>query len=341
MQVLVTGGGGFLGRFLVEQLQNRGDDVSIFSRGAYPELAAGGVTVLQGNLTDADALRRAVTGMEAVFHVAAVPGIWGPWQRYYETNTLGTRHLLDACRRQGVSRLIYTSSPSVVYDGQAHLNASESLPYPRSYLCHYPHSKAIAEQEVLAANDDRKFATLALRPHLIWGPRDQHLIPRLVQRALSGRLVQIGDGTNLISMSYVENAAAAHIQAHDALMNNAPCAGKAYFINEPEPVRLWDWINEILALGDLPPVRRKISAGLARTVGRGFELIYRLLGKEAEPPMTRFLASQLSQSHTYSVANAQRDFGYQPQVTVTEGMHRLAPLVRELVAQQKPATRSR
>jgi len=330
MPALVTGGGGFLGRYVVEQLLARGETVRIFSRGDYPELVRNGVQVVQGDLRDRVAVSHAVQGVETVFHVAALPGIWGDWQRFYEINTLGTEHVLRACQKHGVQRLIYTSSPSVVYDGQSHLNGDESLPYPKAWLCHYPHSKALAEQAVLAANSAGGLRTVALRPHLIWGPRDNHLIPRLIERARSGRLTRIGSGENLISMSYVENTATAHLQAHDELQQAGRCAGRAYFVNEPEPVRLWGWIDQILELGGLPPVKRSLSPAAARCVGCCFELIYTLLRKQSDPPLTRFLASQLSQSHTYSVQRARDDFGYAPPVSFEEGMRRLAPDVRAL-----------
>jgi nucleoside-diphosphate-sugar epimerase len=332
MRALVTGGGGFLGRFLVEQLLARGDTVSIFSRGDYPHLTAQGVTLFRGDLRQPDDLEPAVSRQDAVFHVAALPGIWGSWKTFYEINTLGTEHVIQACRKHSVPRLIYTSSPSVVYDGRPHTQADESLPYPQRYLCHYPRSKALAEQAVLAANGVDGLLTVALRPHLIWGPRDQHLIPRLIARARQGRLVQVGDGSNLVSMSYVENAAVAHLQAHDALSPGSPCAGQAYFINELEPVPLWGWVNELLALGGLPPVRRRIPANLAWGLGACCELVCGALRRTAEPPMTRFLASQLSQSHCYSTEKAQRDFGYRPAVSYEEGMRRLAPLVQALAA---------
>jgi nucleoside-diphosphate-sugar epimerase len=324
MLALVTGGGGFLGRYIVEQLQARGDRVRIFARGPYPELSQQGVQVMQGDIRDPAAVRQAVQEVEAVFHVAAIPGIWGRWQTYYEVNTRGTENVIAACREEGVSRFIYTSSPSVVYDGHPHLNADESLPYPGRYLCHYPHSKALAEKGVLAAHDPGGLRTISLRPHLIWGPRDPNLIPRLLARARSGRLRRIGDGDNVVSVSYVENTAAAHLQAHDALLAGANCGGRAYFINEPDPVPLWTWIDQILAMAQLPPVRGSISPRLAYGIGAACEVVYALLRREREPPMTRFLASQLSQSHSYSVAAAERDFGYSPVVPFAEGMRRLA-----------------
>lgn len=171
-------------------------------------------------------------------------------------------------------------------------------------------------------------ATVSLRPHLIWGPRDNHLIPRLIQRARAGRLVQVGDGRNLVSMSYVENVAAAHLLAADQLSCDSPVGGQVYFINEPEAISLWDWVNQLLERAGLPPVRRKISAATARRLGKMCELVYAGLRLRGEPPMTRFVAAQLSQSHTYSIEKAQRDFGYVPVVDFEEGMQRLEPDLR-------------
>jgi nucleoside-diphosphate-sugar epimerase len=330
---LVTGGGGFLGLYLIEQLVERGERVRVFCRGRYARLDELGVETVQGDIRDAAAVERAVRGAAVVYHTAAVPGIWGRWTSFYETNTLGTAHVIEGCRRHGVAKLVYTSSPSVVYDGRPHEGADESLPYADRFLCHYPHAKALAEQMVLAA-DSPALSTCALRPHLIWGPRDNHLIPRLIARARAGRLRRVGDGRNRISMSYVENVAAAHIQAADALAPGSAVAGQAYFINEPEPVNLWDWVNELLGRAGLPPVAKTISARTAWRAGAVLEGVYRVLRLRSEPPMTRFLASQLSTSHWYSVAKAQRDFGYTPPVTVEEGLRRLEPELRG--AAQKP-----
>lgn len=333
MFALVTGGGGFLGSHIVEHLIARGDRVRVFCRGSYPLLEEWGVETVQGDIRDEKAVDAACTGIDAVFHVAAVPGVWGPWSMFHGINTVGTENVIAGCRKAGVAKLVYTSSPSVIYDGQPHENVDESISYPPgdSYLCHYPHSKALAEKAVLAANGD-DLATASLRPHLIWGPRDNHLIPRLIQRAKSGRLRRVGDGTNLISMSYVENVAAAHIQAADALTLNSAVAGQAYFINEPEPVNLWIWIDLLLERAGLKPIRKTISARAAHRVGGALELIYRLLRLRSEPPMTRFVASQLSSSHYYDISKAARDFRYAPKVSVEEGLSKIEPELRRLAA---------
>ena len=280
-----------------------------------------------------------VKGSTQSFHVAAVPGIWGRWSMFYSINTRGTENVIWACRRQGVNRLIYTSSPSVIFDGQPQVDADESLPYPESFLCHYPHTKMLAERAVLQANtvpanslapndesaSHESLLTVAIRPHLIWGPRDNHLVPRLIQRAKSGRLRQVGDGANVVSMSYVENVAAAHLQAGDALKPGSAVCGQAYFINEPEPVNLWDWINELLSRAGLSPITKQVSHSAARRIGVVCEGLYGLLRLSAEPPMSRFLASQLSHTHTYRITKAQEDFDYSPAVSYDEAMHRVEP----------------
>ncbi len=323
MKALVTGGGGFLGRYLVEQLLDRGDQVRVLCRGEYSFLKEMDVECVRGDVRNQDDVKLACAGIDTVFHTAAVPGIWGPWERYHSINTQGTLNLLESAQEQGVMRFLYTSSPSVIFDNVNHLQADESLPYPDSYLCHYPHSKALAEQAVLKANGNSGMATCSIRPHLMWGPRDNHLVPRLLQRAKAGRLIQVGDGSNLISVIYVENAAAAHLQAADKLTLDSPVAGQAYFINEKGPVQLWAWIHEILELAGLPPVKRKISHRTAYTVGTLLEWINTVFRLKSEPTMCRFLANQLSLSHTYKIGKAERDFGYHPLVTFEEGMQRL------------------
>lgn len=328
MHALVTGGGGFLGRYVVEQLVSRGDRVRVYSRRRYPELDALGVDSHVGDLKDVESVAAACRGMETVFHTAAIPGVWGPWKTFYETNTLGTEHVLAGCRKAGVANLIYTSSPSVVYDGRPHEGGDESLTYPARFPCHYPHSKALAEQAVLKANGAGGLATVALRPHLIWGPRDNHLLPRLIQRAKSRRLRRVGSGRNRISMSYVENAAAAHLQAADALGTGSACAGKAYFINEPEPVLLWNWVDALLERAGLGPVTKSIPYPLARAAGALLELGSTLLRRREEPLMTRFVASQLATSHWYRVDAAVRDFGYRCVVDAATAMDRTTPDLR-------------
>ncbi len=327
MRALVTGGGGFLGRSLIRLLLAQGDQVRILARGDYPELAEQGVECLRGDIRDPQATRAACAGIDVVFHTAAIAGIWGSWDEYYGINVLGTRHVVQACRLHGVPRLVYTSSPSVTFDGSPQEQVDESVGYAGRWLCHYAQTKALAEQEALAANDER-LATCALRPHLIWGPGDPHLVPRLIERARAGQLRRIGDGTNLVDMVYVDNAAQAHLLAAERLDPGSAVAGSAYFISQGEAVNCWQWIDEILALVELPPVRRSISVAMAWRAGAVLELVYRVLKLSGEPRMTRFLAAQMGRSHYFDISRARRDLGYQPIVSKAEGMRRLGESLR-------------
>ncbi|MCP4592311.1 MAG: NAD-dependent epimerase/dehydratase family protein, partial [bacterium] len=246
MRALVTGGGGFLGSAIARMLHGRGDEVTVLGRNRYPHVEREGIRGIQGDLRDPKAVERAAVGMDVVFHVGAIAAVWGPRSLFWDTNVGGTRNVLAACRAAGVSRLVYTSTPSVVFGRGDLCGVDESTPYPDKYLAHYPASKAIAEREVLAANGP-ELSTVALRPHLIWGPGDPHLIPRVLDRAARGRLVQIGDGRNQIDITYIDNAAEAHVLAADRLRPGAACAGRAYFISQGNPVALWPWLGEILS----------------------------------------------------------------------------------------------
>ncbi|MBR9981795.1 MAG: NAD-dependent epimerase/dehydratase family protein [Desulfatitalea sp.] len=318
--LLVTGGGGFLGGAIVRQLVGNAERVRSFSRGRYPDLEALGVEQVQGDLADADAVKRACEGVEAVFHVAAKPGVWGPYETYHQANVTGTQNVIDACRQCGVRRLIHTSSPSVVFDGRDMEGVDESVPYPDHYEAHYPRTKALAEQAVLAAAR-QGLPAVALRPHLIWGPGDNHLAPRLLARAR--RLRRVGDGTNKVDTIYIDNAAHAHVLAEARLRENPALSGRVYFISQDHPIPLWDMVDHILAAGGLPPVRKTISPTMATFAGAAFETIYKLLGIRTEPPMTRFVAGELATAHWFNIAAAKRDLGYTPLVSTEEGLRRL------------------
>ena len=322
MKALVTGGGGFLGLAIVRLLRVRGDEVRSFSRNVHPPLASLGVESRRGDLADADAVREATAGCDVVFHVAALAGVWGRSEDFQRANVQGTRNVIDACRHHRVPRLVFTSSPSVVFGGADQENVDESAPYPPRYLAHYPRTKALAEQQVLAANGP-EMATVALRPHLIWGPGDNHLVPRIVSRARAGRLRLVGAVGKLVDSVYIDNAAAAHLLAADRLQPGAAPAGRAYFISNGEPLPLDNLINRIVGAAGLPPVTRRISARAAYLVGSALEAVYGVLGVAAEPPLTRFLARQLSTAHWFDLTAARRDLGYQPAVSIDEGMRRL------------------
>ena len=311
MRVLVTGGGGFVGRYVAERLLGRGYAVRSFGRSPQPELAAFGVEVYGGDLADAAAVAKAVSGVDAVFHVAAKAGVWGSWESYFEPNVRGSRNVVAACRAQGVERLVYTSTPSVVFNRKSHRGVDESQPYGRGWLCPYAHTKAIAERETLAA-DSASLRVCALRPHLVFGPGDPHLLPRVVESVLAGRLQIVGRGDNRVDVAYVEDVADAHLRAFDGLAEGRG-AGKAYFISQGEPVALWPWLNDILSRLGHPPLERRIPFPLAYAAGAMAEVAWRMLRRGGEPPLTRFVATELATDHFFDISAAREDLGFVPQ----------------------------
>jgi nucleoside-diphosphate-sugar epimerase len=319
-KVLVTGGGGFLGGAIVHLLQQRGDDVRSFSRSVYAELNALGVEQIQGDISDQYAVEQAVKGMDLVFHVAAKPGIWGDYSEYYQTNVTGTRNVISACFKHRVARLVYTSSPSVVFNGTDMEGVDESVPYPARFHAHYPKTKALAEQLVVDAAHNG-LLTIILRPHLIWGPRDNHLVPRIIKRAK--RLVRVGNGRNLVDTIFIDNAAEFHIAAADRLEINPGISGKTYFISQDEPIPAWDIVNGILKAAGLEPVRRSIPHKMAWLIGALLECVYKIFKLKGEPQMTRFLADELATAHWFDISAAKNDLGYAPRISTAEGLRRL------------------
>jgi nucleoside-diphosphate-sugar epimerase len=326
MRALVTGGGGFLGKAIVEILLSKGFKVKTFSRRKYPQLSALGVAHFSGALNDYTAVRAAARDCDIVFHVAAKAGVWGDYEDYYLANVVGTQNVIQACQECAVERLVYTSSPSVVFDGTDMEGVDESVPYPKHFHAYYPQTKAQAEKLVLMANDE-SLATVALRPHLIWGPEDNHLVPRILQRAK--RLRQVGDGGNRVDTIYINNAAWAHLLAMQALEANPAISGKVYFISDDAPIGLWEMVNRILEAGGKPPVTRRISPAAAYRIGAVLEWVYRTFSLPGEPRMTRFVARELATSHWFDISAAKRDLGYAPQVSIDEGMRRLKKWLAE------------
>lgn len=318
---LVTGGGGFLGRYIVKELLAKGVKTRIYGRTRHPDLEKLGVQNYCGDIAQGNQLDEATQGADVVFHVAAKAGIWGAYQKYYSSNVVGTQKILEASKKNRVPHFVYTSTPSVVFTGKSFQGADETLPYGSKWLCAYPQTKAIAEKIVLQT-DCPNFSTLALRPHLLWGVGDNHLIPRLIAKATSKKLRQVGDGNNKVDLVHVKNAARAHQNAWETLMTKS-ISGKAYFISEAKPVNLWKWIQELLIALQLPPITKTISLRKAYLMGATLEKIHHIFPLIGEPQMTRFLALQLAKSHYFSIESAKRDLSYQPIITQQQGIQEL------------------
>jgi nucleoside-diphosphate-sugar epimerase len=323
MKILVTGGSGFLGCAICELLLARGDEVIAFQRGSSDHLAQLGANIVRGSITDSMALENALAGVDAVIHTAAKAGIWGPYDDYYQPNVAGTENVIAGCLKNNVRKLIFTSSPSAVHAGGDIEGGDESLPYPDHFNSPYPATKALAEQLVMAANSP-ELETVSLRPHLIWGPGDNHMLPNLVDRAKSGKLKLPGPD-KLIDTVYIDNAANAHILALDKLETDPQSvAGKTYFISNDEPLTQREIIGGLLKTAGLDVEITAISPQLAMMAGTVLENVWKLFRLKSEPPVTRWSAEHLSTSHWYDISAAKRDLGYEARISIAEGLRRLS-----------------
>ncbi|WP_413484074.1 2-alkyl-3-oxoalkanoate reductase [Shewanella baltica] len=339
----VTGAGGFLGKAICLRLLAAGIKVTGFARGHYPELEALGVVMLQGDLVNKDQLQQSMQGCDIVFHVASKAGVWGDRDSYFCPNVKGAANVIAACKELKINKLVYTSTPSVTFAGQDESGIDESTPYATSFLNYYAHSKAIAEKMMLDANQvgdvsventavtqvtqataPYALKTVALRPHLIWGPGDPHLVPRVLARGRLDKLKLVGREDKLVDTIYIDNAAYAHVLAALELCQAKPkCQGKAYFLSNDEPITMAKMLNLILACDALPPVTKRVPQSVAYVAGAVLETVYFLLKKQEEPMMTRFVARQLSCSHYFDISAAKRDLGYRALISINEGMARL------------------
>lgn len=326
--VFITGASGFIGGKLAERLLADGRRVCVLARRPLPHLEALGAEVIPGDLDDREALRRGCAGAGTVFHVAGRVGVWGPAADFVRVNVHGTFNVVFACREAGVPRLVYTSSPSVVYTGKDLAGVDESAPLCTAAPCAYPTSKAAAEKIVAGANGPA-LTTVSLRPHLVWGPGDRNVVPRVLALAKKGRLSIIGSGRNKVDVTHITNVVDAHLLAESALQtcnligykgsDRAGVGGKAYFITNGEPVILWDWINQLLRGVGAPEITKRVSLNTAYATGGVLETLWRLLPLKGEPPMTRFVAKEMATDHWFDISAARRDLGYAPRVTMAAG----------------------
>lgn len=327
LKVLVTGGGGFLGKAIVQRLLQEKADVRSFSRKAYPELETWGVEQVQGDIRDPKAVSNACENVDVVFHVASKVKLWGDYRDFFETNVIGTENVIQACGKEKIHHLVYTSSPSVVYHGREDAaGINESTPYPNHFHTHYQKTKSMAEQRIVKAAN-ASLRTVVLRPHLILGPGDTQLIPRLIK--WSKKLRIIGDGKNIIDWTFIDNAAHAHILAAKKLMINQNISGKIFFISQGEPIGLWTLVNHILASAGKDPVRKTFPKDAAYFLGWLSEIVYTWFRIKSEPKMSRATATEFARNSWFDISAAKSELDYDPVVTSEEGLERLKKWLEE------------
>lgn len=326
MKVLVTGASGMLGRQTASALAARGDDVTVLQR--HPS----GLPLREvlADVADRDAMGNAAAGQDAVVHLAAKVNVTGRWADYERANVQGTASVVQACRAAGVSRLVHVSSPSVAHAGAALVGVGAEVADPARARGHYARSKAHAEQIALGADGDA-LAVVAIRPHLVWGPGDTQLVGRLVERARSGRLPIIGSGAALIDSTYVTNAVDALVAALDRCQQ---AHGEALVVSNGEPRPVGELIADICRAGGAPVPTRHLPYPAAALAGALVDTVWatRLAlpfgGSPGDPPLTRFLAEQLSTAHWFDQRRTRELLQWVPAVSLEQGLAELAASLR-------------
>jgi len=324
---LVTGACGFVGAEIVRAFKARGDEV--IGIDLVPECPVEGVDYRRIDITDRAAIMEACKGVDTIIHNASIVHTKQNKQNVvWAVNLGGTESMLEAAKAQGVTRFVYISSGSVVYEGEDIENGDESLPYSSISQAPYADSKIAAEKYVLAENGNAGVATCALRPHVVFGPGDRRFMPALLKQGKSGRLrVQIGRGVWLSDYTYVSNLIDAVLLADEALAKDgveSVAAGQAYFITNGEPMPFWDFIRKVAARLGFPPIKYRAPESLVYAIAAVKEGIDTLKGGtlNTEDGLTRFAIRYMCTHHYFSIEKARRDLGYNPSVSVAEGIER-------------------
>jgi len=316
MKALVTGATGFLGGALARRLHNTGWDVTALGRNSskLDQLEHEGIRTLQIDLKEKNEMAVACKEQEIIFHCAALPSPWGNFEAFYQANVIGTRNVIRGCEEHKVKRLVYVSTPSIYFDYNSRINVKETdvLPEPVS---NYSATKILAEEEV-----DKAFvnglATVTIRPRGIFGPGDTVISPRLIPRLRSGRLPIVGDGKNIVDLTYIENVVDALILCSESPINTL---GKKYNISNGEPIKLWEWLEKICGeLGYQSP-KIKISSSLAYGLAAVLEAAYTIIPTQPEPPLTRMAVNMIANSTTLDISAAKNELGFQPKISMNEG----------------------
>ncbi len=322
-RVVVTGATGFLGGAVARRLHAQESRIEVVGLGRNPLQAAAlrqaGITFEAVELTDLAAVRRALQGADIVIHSAALSSPWGPQSAFRAANITASEHVARACVEAGASRLVHVSTPSIYHDGRPHLGIVEDAPLPARAVNHYAASKAEAERSVFSIAAQGGVCALAVRPRAIFGPGDTSLLPRLQRALREGRLPRIGDGTCMVDLTYVDNVVDAILLAMHA---PEACAGRSYNISNAEPVQIWAVIDQLADAMGVPRPRARIGRRTALALATLLEGGYGLFSPQREPPLLRYGVDLLSVDMTLDIRRAREELGYQPRVSMQEGLRR-------------------
>lgn len=319
MKALITGATGFLGGALTHRLHGMGWEVTALGRNPAKlnELEDAGMNPIRADISKKSELTEVFKGQEIVFHCAALPSPWGNFEKFYQANVIGTRNVVQACLENKVKRLMYVSTPSIYFDYNSRVGVKEDDPLPEP-ISHYARTKLLAEEEV-DKGSAQGLAVVSIRPRAIFGEGDTVIFPRLIPRLRSGRLPILGDGENIVDLTYIQNVVDALLLCAESPKNTL---GKKYSISNGEPIKIWKLIERICDELGYPHPSRKVSYKTANTVASALEFIYSLIPYSPEPPLTRLSVSMMANSSTVDISAAKNELGYQPKVSIEAGVGR-------------------
>ncbi|MEN9564269.1 MAG: hypothetical protein RIR73_2513 [Chloroflexota bacterium] len=319
MKTLVTGATGFLGGALTYRLHSMGWEVTALGRNPAKlnQLEEDGIRVVRADISKKDEVSASFSDFELVFHCAAFPSPWGGFEKFYQANVIGTRNIVQACMDHNVSRLVYVSTPSIYFNYSSRVGVKETDPLPEP-ISNYAHTKLLAEEEV-DKGSAQGLAVVSIRPRAIFGEGDTVIFPRLIPRLQSGRLPILGDGENVVDLTYIQNVVDALLLCAESPKNTL---GKKYSISNGEPVKIWKLIERICDELGYPHPSRKVSYKTANTAATVLEFLYSLIPYSPEPPLTRVSVSMMANNTTLDISAAKVELGYQPKVSVEEGVRR-------------------
>ncbi|SFN33096.1 NAD-dependent epimerase/dehydratase family protein [Dokdonella immobilis] len=332
MQILLTGATGFLGRAITTALLEQGHRVRALVRSENRELGTLGVELRIGLATEFESVCAAADGCEAIVHAAGCSDPLASIEQYHDANVRSTDCMLGACELVGVPRLLLTSCANAVIGSDDLEGVDERQPYPQKWPSAYGHTKALAEQRVLAANGER-LATCVLRPHLLWGAGETRILPALLDLARRGKLRLFGEPDKKIDPCHIDNAAHAHALALGKLENGSALAGKAYFVGQGEPMSIETFLNALLRAGGFPPEKRRLASLTAHALATAA----RAGADSTSPLINPYILELFSHASWFNLGAARRDFGYAPKLSTAEGMSRLfTALTRERMQSRTP-----
>lgn len=321
-KILVTGGCGFIGSHIAHALANLGHQVTVVD--VIARHLRDDVKSLSVDIAEEQDVIDACKGMDSVIHCASLVQTTNVGrERIWQVNYDGTRNVIVACQTHEIPRLTYISSASVVYAGADIENADETYPYVKNPSSAYVKSKLAAEHAVLALNETSSIRTCALRPHLVFGPSDQRFIPNILQRAKAGKLSrEIGNRSKLSDFTYISNLVDATVLAEEKLGTDPSLKGEVFFITNGEPKAFFQFVEEFLLQLGYPPIKGKVPYWLAYAGAAVIELynFLRFQGVQPESGISRFSVKYQATHHYYSIEKARRKLGWQPKVSLSEGI---------------------